>query len=116
MRAARSSSAVRERGEVPETTPSTERRFMFLLDRDRTLLRWDASYVADVWWPPRDGEPGQWSRLPLNPFTASVTEIAAERAQEIAGPGAGLYAEASLAALEAARGTPPCASDATPTP
>jgi hypothetical protein len=81
----------------------TASAFTFLADRDGTLLRWDASYVADVWWPRRAGEQGQWSRLSINPFTANVTAITPERAQELAGADADLYAEASTEAWEAAR-------------
>jgi hypothetical protein len=71
------------------------------MDRDDSLLRWDASYVADVWWPPRAGEPGTWSRTLIEPVTASVTAITSARAQEIAG--ADLYADASAEAWGAAR-------------
>jgi hypothetical protein len=78
-------------------------RFTFLLDRDGTLLRWDDSYVADVWWPPPDGEPGMWSRFAIDPFTASVTGITPTRARELAGADADLYAEASTEASEAAK-------------
>ena len=78
-------------------------RFTFLLDRVVTLLRWDASYVPDAWWHPRAGEPGRWSRLTINPFTASVTAITPARAQELAGADADLYAEASTEAWKAGR-------------
>jgi hypothetical protein len=77
--------------------------FTFLLDRDDTLLLWDDSYVADVWWPPRDGEPGMWSRISIDPFTASVTAIRPARAQEIAGADVDLHAEASTEAWEATK-------------
>jgi hypothetical protein len=70
------------------------RAFTFLLDRDGTLCRWDASYVADVWWPGKDGEPAQWCRYPLDPLRANVTAITPERARELAGDGADLYADA----------------------
>jgi len=68
------------------------------------LLRWDASYVTDVWWPSRDGEPGQWSPLPVNPITANVTQVTPERAKEIAGPDADLYAEAAPGPKRASTG------------
>lgn len=70
------------------------RDFTFLLDHDGTLLRWDASYVADVWWPADEKGTGQWHRYGVNPFTANVTAITRERARELAGPDADLYAEA----------------------
>jgi hypothetical protein len=68
-------------------------QFTFLLDHDGTLLRWDQSYVSDVWWPSKNGEPGQWRRYQVNPFTASVTAIRPERAQAFAGAGCDLYGE-----------------------
>jgi hypothetical protein len=68
-----------------------ERRFTFLLDRDGTLVRWDQSYVSDVWWPGKR----VWHRFQLDPFEASVTAITPERARELAGDGPDLYADAS---------------------
>jgi hypothetical protein len=67
---------------------ANERRFTFLCDRDGTLLRWDQSMVSDVFWPGK----GVWTRYKVNPFTASVTVITPERARELAGPDADLYA------------------------
>lgn len=65
-----------------------KRCFTFLYDRDGTLLRWDQSMVSDVWWP----DARIWHRYQLNPFEASVTSITPQRARELAGAGADLYA------------------------
>jgi hypothetical protein len=111
MRAARGNRAAQERGEGPGTIPPSERRFKFLLDRDGTLLRWDQSLVSDVWWPADEKGPGQWARYQVNPLVANVTAITPERAQEIARPGADLYAKASTEAWEAARAARTGSSD-----
>jgi hypothetical protein len=80
--------------------------FTFLRDRDGTLCRWDEGYASAVWRPANDREPGQWHGYPINPFTANVTAITPAEAQELAGPGADLYAEAPSSAppVEASAG------------
>jgi hypothetical protein len=116
MRAARGNRAAQERRVAPETIPPGDRRFTFLLDRDGTLLRWDQWLVSDVWWPADEKGPGQWSRYQVDPFTANVTPITPERAQELAGADADLYAEASTDAWEAARAPRAGSPDGTPDP
>jgi hypothetical protein len=64
------------------------RRFTFLEDRDGSLLRQDQSLVSDVFWP----KGAIWRRYPMNPFEASVRTITPERARELGGPDADLYA------------------------
>jgi hypothetical protein len=49
--------------------------------------------VSDLWWPPTNGQPSRWRRYQVNPFTASVTAITPERAQELAGRNADLHAD-----------------------
>jgi hypothetical protein len=96
----------RQRGESARSAPAARaflaeqgvtpaaREFAFLLDRDGTLLRWDRSLVSDVWWPADEKGPGQWARYQVNPIVANVTAITPERARELAGDGADLYAHA----------------------
>jgi hypothetical protein len=67
------------------------RRFTFLLDNDGALLRQDQSLVTDAWWP----RSRVWHRFQIDPFTASVTAITPERARELAGVRADIYADVS---------------------
>jgi hypothetical protein len=65
--------------------------FTFLQDFDGTLgRRDDETYASAVWWPARDGAPGQWHPWSIDPF--AVTAITREQAQAIVGPDADLFA------------------------
>jgi hypothetical protein len=78
---------------------ATARRYTFLQDRDGSLLRWDRSMVSDVYWPGKR----VWRRYQINPFKDSVTAIKPQRARELAGLGADLYADVDSVTTPAER-------------